>query len=123
MPLSAAQVRRYHEQWHHSDDGVHVFQPEGGEFGGITIADFPGASIDVFRRLSSLPQDNTDEWELLCDEHRGGDLYETVGIRRQDLEVIRRELAKAASMTPDRLRPAHRVSIGCGGDCNAGECS
>ena len=90
--FDADYIKRYTAVWHPCENGVHVFYPEGSDFGGSTVKNFEGAPIEIFRQLSSCDQENSDEWDLMCDEHRNGDLHETVGIRRQDLPIIERAL-------------------------------
>lgn len=88
--------REAHARWravyHPCENGVHIFQPEG-EFGGETVKNFPGVTLDVFRRLSSAGEG--DDWDLLCDLMEDGSCIDDVPIRRQDLELIERELAEA----------------------------
>jgi hypothetical protein len=92
MGMSREQIRRWQAEYHPCNNGVHVFQPEGGEFGGITLRNFPGASLDVFRELSTAGEG--DDFDLLCDLFQDGDLMENVGIRRQDLAVIERAIVE-----------------------------
>lgn len=69
--------------------GVHVMDPEG-EFGGVTVANFPDADLAVFREISSAGEG--DDFDLLCDLYRDGDLLDTATIRRQDLALIERAI-------------------------------
>ena len=70
-------------------NGVHVLDPDG-EFGGVTVANFPGADLSIFRELSSAGEG--DDFDLLCDLHQDGDLIDAQPIRRQDLALIERRL-------------------------------
>lgn len=73
------------------ETGVHVLDPEG-EFGGVTVQNFPGADLSVFNELSSAGEG--DDFDLLCDLHQDGELIDTAVIRRQDLALIERRLAE-----------------------------
>lgn len=85
-------LARWRAEYHPCDNGVHVFQPEGGEFGGLTLRNFPGATLDVFRELSTAGEG--DDFDLICDLVDGdGNIIDDVCIRRQDLELIERRLA------------------------------
>jgi len=87
-----AWIARWKAEYHPCDNGVHVFQPEGGEFGGLTLQNFPGATLDVFRELSTAG--DGDDFDLICDLFDGdGNIIDDVCIRRQDLELIERRLA------------------------------
>jgi hypothetical protein len=86
----AEMLRQWRAEYHPCENGVHVFQPEGGKFGGITLRNFPGESLELFRKFSSSGPD--DDWDLICDLTVNGDLVENVCIRRQDLELIERAL-------------------------------
>ena len=88
-------MRRWEAEYHPCDNGVHIFQPEGGEFGGLTLKNFPGETLDVFRSLSTAGEG--DDFDLLCDLFVDGDLIDNVGIRRQDLAVIERALLRKTS--------------------------
>lgn len=88
--MDAQAIRRWHAEYYPCDDGVHIYQPEGGEFGGITLKNFHGATLDIFRRHSSAGPE--DDWDLVCDLRKAGDTLDDVCIRRQDLELIEREL-------------------------------
>jgi len=85
---------RWVREYHPCENGVHVFQPEGGEFGGITLENFPGETLAVFREHSTAG--DGDDWDLICDLVKNGDIIEDVCIRRQDLEIIRRTLSTKA---------------------------
>jgi len=75
------------------ENGVHVFAPED-EFGGVTVKNFPGADLAIFRQMSSAG--DGDDFDLICDLHEGGDLIDCVVIRRQDLALIDRNLTLTA---------------------------
>lgn len=83
-------IARWRAEYHPCENGVSVFQPEGGEFGGLTVANFPGAPLDLFQRLSSAGPD--DDFDLICDLYVDGEIVDGVCIRRQDLDLIRRSL-------------------------------
>jgi hypothetical protein len=85
-------LARWRAEYHPCEDGVHVFQPEGGEFGGLTLRNFPGATLDVFRELSTAGEG--DDFDLVCDLFEDGSVIEDVCIRRQDLELIERRLSQ-----------------------------
>lgn len=90
--FDAAMLARWHKEYHPCENGVHVFQPEGGEFGGITLRNYPGETLGIFRQLSSAGED--DDFDLICDLIVGGDIVDDVVIRRQDVAVIDAALAK-----------------------------
>ncbi len=46
-------------------------------------------------KLRQLTGDG-DDWDLICDLVKNGDIIEDVCIRRQDLEIIRRTLSTKA---------------------------
>lgn len=90
MLFSDEEIRAWRAEYHPCDNGVHIFQPEGGRHGGLTVKNFPGATLDLFRELSTAGEG--DDWDLLADLHVNGDLIDNVAIRRQDLSVIERAL-------------------------------
>jgi hypothetical protein len=91
MLFSAEEIREWRREYHPCQNGVHIFHPDCGNHGGLTIKNFPGASLDLFRQLSTAG--DGDDWDLLADLHINGDLIDNVAIRRQDLAVIERALA------------------------------
>lgn len=92
--FDAETLRRWRAEYHPCENGVHIYQPEGGEFGGLTLRNFPGATLEVFRRLSSAGEG--DDFDLICDLFAEGSVIDDVCIRRQDLEVIEREIAASS---------------------------
>lgn len=90
-----AVLASWRAEYHPCETGVSIFQPEGGEFGGLTLKNYPDADVEVFRRLSSAG--DGDDFDLLADVYRDGDLIDTIAIRRQDLEPIDRAIASAES--------------------------
>lgn len=81
--------RRWMKLYRPCQNGVHVIDPDG-EFGGVTVSNFPGVDLSVFRELSSAGEG--DDFDLLCDLHQNGELIDVVTIRRQDLALIERRL-------------------------------
>lgn len=90
-PGRAATIARWRAEYHPCENGVHVFQPEGGEFGGITLKNFPNATLDIFREHSSAGEG--DDFDLICDLMEDGSIVGDVLIRRQDLDIIERAIA------------------------------
>lgn len=45
--------RRWQNEYHPCENGLHVFQPEGEEFGGLTLRNFPRATPHQIAGLSS----------------------------------------------------------------------
>lgn len=97
--FTQAEIAEWRAEYHPCETGVHIYQPEGGRHGGLTLDNFPGENLDIFRRLSSAGDD--DDWDLICDLMVNGDLVDNVCIRRQDLELIRREIADPGRMVAD----------------------
>lgn len=91
----AAKVRWWAE-YHPCENGVHIFQPEGGEFGGITLRNYPGETLEVFRRFTSAG--DGDDFDLICDLLVNGDIVDDVAIRRQDLAVIEAALKEPSGV-------------------------
>lgn len=90
--FTRAQLRRWRAEYHPCQNGVHIYQPEGGEFGGITLRNYPDTSLEVFRHHSTAGEG--DDWDLICELFCDGDLIDDVVIRRQDLALIDRELSE-----------------------------
>lgn len=89
MRALTARERRWMTLYRPCENGVHVLDPEG-EFGGVTVQNFPGVDLTRFRELSSAGEG--DDFDLLCDLHEDGNLIDTAVIRRQDLALIERRL-------------------------------
>lgn len=91
--FTTAEIQQWIDEYHPCRNGVHVFDPEGGSHGGKTVKNFPSTTLDAFRLHTSIDQTiHTDDFDLLCDLYEGGDLMDTVTIRRQDLALIERVL-------------------------------
>lgn len=88
--FTVVDIDQWRAEYHPCENGVHIFQPEGGEHGGLTLENFPGLDLTLFREHSSAGEG--DNFDLLADLFIDGDLIDNVAIRRQDLEVIRRAL-------------------------------
>lgn len=84
---------RWMAEYHPCETGVSIFQPEGGEFGGLTLRNFPGATLEPILALSSAGEG--DDFDLVCDLYDEGDLVDTLAIRRQDLAAIERALEQS----------------------------
>jgi hypothetical protein len=63
MSMSQDKIRQWLAEYHPCANGVHVFHPEMGEFGGSTVANFPNATLELFAKHSCAG----DEWDLMCD--------------------------------------------------------
>lgn len=81
---------RWQREYHPCETGLHVFQPEGGEFGGLTLKNFPSAKPEQIAGLSSAGEG--DDFDLIIDVMEHGDLVDTIAIRRQDLAAIEHAL-------------------------------
>lgn len=92
--MVSVEMRELHREWrkvyYPCDNGVHVMDPDG-EFGGVTVRNFPRADLSAFRELSSAGEG--DDFDLVCDLFEDGELIDNVMIRRQDLALIERRLA------------------------------
>lgn len=88
--MDKATFNRWQREYHPCETGLHVFQPEGGEFGGLTLRNFPGARPEQIDGLSSAGEG--DDFDLVIDVMERGDLVDTIPIRRQDLAAIERAL-------------------------------
>lgn len=92
--MVSSEMLELHREWrkvyYPCDNGVHVMDPDG-EFGGVTVRNFPRADLTLFRELSSAGEG--DDFDLICDFYERGELIEIAVIRRQDLALIERRLA------------------------------
>jgi hypothetical protein len=89
-------LARWRAEYHPCENGVHVYQPEGGEFGGITVRNYPGATLAIFAEHSSAGEG--DDYDLICDLVVDGSLVDDVCIRRQDLELIDRAISGRSAL-------------------------
>jgi hypothetical protein len=94
---SPAGFARWRAEYHPCETGVSIFQPEGGEFGGLTLRNFPGATLAPIMALSSAGEG--DDFDLVCDLYVDGDLIDTLAIRRQDLAAVERALTPLQDTT------------------------
>lgn len=88
--MDRATFNRWQREYHPCHNGLHVFQPEGGEFGGLTLKNFPGSKPEQIIGLSSAG--DGDDFDLIIDVMEDGSLVDTIPIRRQDLAAIERLL-------------------------------
>ena len=86
-------LARQRAEYHPCENGVHIFCGEQKEFGGYTVKNFPGATLDVFIKHSSADY-NSDDFDLVCDLMEDGSIVKDCVIRRQDLAIIEREIGE-----------------------------
>ena len=88
--MSDQAIARQRREYHPCENGVHIFQSEGGEFGGLTLRNFPNQTLEPFERHSTAGQDR--DFDLVCDFMVDGSIEKDCCIRRQDLAIIQREI-------------------------------
>lgn len=88
--MDAQSYNRWCREYHPCQDGLHIFQPEGGEFGGITLRNFPDAAPEQIGGLSSAG--DGDDFDLIVDVMDAGEIVDMIPIRRQDLAAIEQAL-------------------------------
>lgn len=93
MEMAKKKIMEHDQRWQEvyfpCDNGVHVFDSDG-EFGGVTVQNFPNKDLAVFRELSSAGEG--DDFDLICDLFVAGEIIDNITIRRQDLALIERQM-------------------------------
>jgi hypothetical protein len=75
--------------------GIHICGLTANEDEFLTVANFPGVTRDAFEAArNACALSDHDDFDLVVDWMVGGDIVEDFGMRRQQLDDLRRIVAR-----------------------------
>jgi len=96
MPFTQEQIRRYNEQYHPCETGVHVCGlRDGAEFGPhVTEVNLPPVPLAMFENIKAeYDEADSNDYEVIVDLMEGGSCIDNFGVKRQMLDRILRDLS------------------------------